>query len=88
MKELRIEDCGSRICGHRPASVFTSVPADFRGELVAAEASPKGYVELARASIQPAEDCPVPPALANGKLYCRTGKGALVCLDAGVSGVK
>jgi outer membrane protein assembly factor BamB len=51
------------------------------GELVAAAASPKAYEELARARVQPAEECPVPPALANGRLFCRTGKGRVVCLE-------
>ena len=50
------------------------------GELVIARASPKGYEELARARVQDKEQCPVPPSLAGGRIYCRTGKGYLRCL--------
>ena len=51
------------------------------GELAVARATPEAYRELARARIFPAEQCPVPPALANGRLYCRTGAGRVTCLD-------
>jgi len=51
------------------------------GELVIANATTRDYVELARARVQEPEECPVPPALANGHLYCRTGKGVLRCFD-------
>ena len=51
------------------------------GDLVIAAASTKAYEELVRARVQEAEQCPVPPTLVSGRLYCRTGKGALRCLD-------
>lgn len=51
------------------------------GDLVIANVSPKGYEELVRAGVTPAEECPVPPTLVDGRLYCRTGKGRVVCLD-------
>ena len=51
------------------------------GELVIVNASPKGYEEIVRARILPAEEVPVPPTLVDGRLYCRTGKGKVVCLN-------
>lgn len=51
------------------------------GELVIANATPKAYEELVRARVQDPESCPVPPTLVGGRLYCRTGKGLLRCLD-------
>jgi outer membrane protein assembly factor BamB len=51
------------------------------GDLVIANATPKAYEELARARVQEPEQCPVPPTLVGGRLYCRTGKGLLRCLD-------
>jgi hypothetical protein len=51
------------------------------GELVIADATPKAYQELGRARVQEPEECPVPPTFVNGRLYCRTGKGVLRCLD-------
>jgi outer membrane protein assembly factor BamB len=51
------------------------------GELVVAKVSPAKYDELCRVRVQDPEQCPVPPTLANGRLYCRTGGGVLRCLD-------
>lgn len=51
------------------------------GELVVAQASPKEYRELARAKLFGPQEVPVPPSLADGRLYCRTGDGLVVCLD-------
>ena len=53
------------------------------GALVVAAASPEAYTELARATVWPREKCSVPAALAAGRLYLRTGAGAVICLDAG-----
>jgi outer membrane protein assembly factor BamB len=51
------------------------------GELVVAEASPKAYLELARAKVFPSKSkswvCPV---LCSGRIYCRHGEN-VVCLD-------
>jgi outer membrane protein assembly factor BamB len=55
------------------------------GEVLVAEASPKGYKELARAKVvnDKCYECQsyACPVLANGRLYCRNGGGDLVCLD-------
>lgn len=50
------------------------------GELVIAEASPEGFKPLARAQVLGGR-CWTPPALAQGRIYCRNAKGALVCLE-------
>jgi len=57
-----------------------------RGELIVAEASPEKYIELARA--KPLDGNGffdsagyIPPTLANSRLYCRSPKGTLICLD-------
>lgn len=52
------------------------------GELVVAEASPDSYKELGRASL-PQGIYWAFPALANGRLYCRSNKGGVVCLKTG-----
>lgn len=51
------------------------------GDLVLARAAPDAYAEIARAHLFPPEECTVPPAFADGRLYCRTGAGRLLCLD-------
>lgn len=51
------------------------------GELVLARATPEAYSEIVCARLFSAEQCPVPPVLANGRLYCRNGAGHLICLD-------
>lgn len=50
------------------------------GELVVVEASPTAYKELARAQVTGGKVWS-PPVLANGRLYVRTAKGDVVCLD-------
>ncbi len=52
-----------------------------RGELVIAEAKPDRYAELARARVVSTGDCWTQPALANGRIYCRSHSGELVCVD-------
>ncbi|MEQ1851457.1 MAG: PQQ-binding-like beta-propeller repeat protein [Chthoniobacteraceae bacterium] len=52
------------------------------GELVLAEASPKGYAELGRKKILSGR-CWVQPALAHGRLYCRNNAGELVAFAVG-----
>ena len=53
---------------------------DEKGELVIADATPGGYRELARAKVLSGR-CWVMPVLANGRIYARTNKGEMVCLD-------
>lgn len=55
-----------------------------KGTLYIAEASPKGYNELARADISRGKKQVVfatPPVLCNGKIYCRNFWGDLICID-------
>ncbi len=56
------------------------VVLDEFGELVIADATPDDYRERARASILDGR-CWAMPVLANGRLYARTNKGEMVCLD-------
>lgn len=51
-----------------------------RGELLIVRATPSAYQELARAQIL-SGTCWTAPVLANGKLYCRSHEGDLVCAD-------
>jgi len=51
-----------------------------RGKLVIAEASPKGFEELASAQILQGK-CWTVPVLANGRIYARNADGQLVCVD-------
>jgi len=53
------------------------------GTLIVAEASPEGYREIARASVLKSR-CSAPPLLWHGRIYCRSNKGDLVCLDVSV----
>jgi outer membrane protein assembly factor BamB len=50
------------------------------GELVIADATPKGFKPLRRAKVL-AGMCWTAPVLANGRIYCRSAQGDLVCLD-------
>ena len=50
------------------------------GELVIADATPLGYHELARASVLD-DRCWAMPVIAHGRLYARTNKGEMVCVD-------
>ncbi len=50
------------------------------GKLVIAEASPDGFSELASAKLLSGL-CWTVPVLANGKIYCRSHKGDMVCVD-------
>lgn len=51
-----------------------------RGELVLAPANPQGFKPIARAQVLGGK-CWTPPALANGRIYCRNAAGTLVCVD-------
>jgi outer membrane protein assembly factor BamB len=53
-----------------------------KGELVIADASSKGFSAHSRAQIIAGGDtCWVNPVLANGRIYCRSNRGQLVCVD-------
>ncbi|MHC4401105.1 MAG: PQQ-binding-like beta-propeller repeat protein [Planctomycetota bacterium] len=56
------------------------VVLDEEGELVIADATPDGYRELARAKVLNSR-CWVMPVLARGRIYAKSNKGELVCLD-------
>lgn len=51
-----------------------------RGELIIAEAAPARFHALARAQVLGGK-CWAAPVLSNGRIYCRNGRGDLVCLD-------
>lgn len=51
-----------------------------RGDLIIAEASPDGFKRLARARVL-SGTCWTPPTLANGRIYCRSHEGNVVCVD-------
>ena len=51
-----------------------------RGELLVANPSPDGFKPIARAQVIGGK-CWSAPTLANGKIYCRTGPGDVVCVD-------
>jgi len=51
------------------------------GELALVRATPEAYAEIVHVRIFGPEPCTVPPSFANGRLYCRTGAGRLICLD-------
>ncbi len=51
-----------------------------RGTLYIAELSPKGFKEISSAKILKGK-CWAPPAFSDGKVYARTAKGDMVCID-------
>jgi hypothetical protein len=51
-----------------------------RGQLVIIQPTPQRYTPLAQAQVMRGT-CWTAPALANGRLYCRSHEGELVCLD-------
>ena len=51
-----------------------------KGDLAIAEASSESYKEIARAKVLSGL-CWTVPVLSNGKIYCRSHEGDLVCLD-------
>lgn len=50
------------------------------GELVLADASPTEFKQLARAAVLSGK-CWTAPTLANGRVYCRSADGDVVCVD-------
>ena len=53
------------------------------GELVVATPSPEAFKPLSRAKVLEGK-CWTTPVLANGRIYCRSAKGDLLCLDVKV----
>ncbi len=54
------------------------------GELVIAAADPSGYRELRRTQVfDQVGDTFTPPVLSNGRIYCRSYNGEVVCLVTG-----
>jgi outer membrane protein assembly factor BamB len=51
-----------------------------KGELFTAAVSPQSFTPISRAQVLGGR-CWTMPVLANGRLYCRNGRGDLVCLD-------
>jgi outer membrane protein assembly factor BamB len=51
-----------------------------KGELMTAEVSPEGFKPISRVQVLGGR-CWTVPVLANGRIYCRSAKGDLVCLD-------
>lgn len=51
-----------------------------KGELVAAQAAPDGYKEIARTKVL-GGTCWTAPVLSGGHIYCRNHDGDMVCLD-------
>ena len=68
---------GSLICADGKLLILSE-----KGELLLAAASPAGLEPLARAQILDPV-CWTPPALANGLLYAKNARGALVCVELG-----
>lgn len=58
------------------------------GELLIMEASEKGYKDLAQAKVVQTSSndrCWTAPVLTNGRIYVRTSKGNLVCVDVSIT---
>jgi outer membrane protein assembly factor BamB len=51
-----------------------------KGELIIAEPSPSEFKPIARAQVIGGK-CWTVPVLANGRIYCRSAQGSLVCVD-------
>ena len=67
-------------CGSLMAADGKLIVLSERGELIIARASPKGFVALARAQVVSGR-CWTVPVLAQGRIYCRSADGELVCVD-------
>ena len=74
----RMDGTGSLIAADGKLIVLTA-----KGDLVIVPASPNGYQELARAKVISEGKCWSAPVLANGRIYCRSNQGKLVCVDVG-----
>ena len=79
---------GQTIWSEKGFGVGTLTLADGRlivlgewGELVIAPATSDGFMATSRAQVLKGR-CWVNPVLANGRIYCRTNKGQVACVDA------
>jgi hypothetical protein len=54
---------------------------DGKGQLVVAEATPEGYRELSRQEVFEDGTSWSSPVLSHGRVYCRSSKGQMACLD-------
>jgi len=50
------------------------------GELIVCKAAPDAYQELSRARVG-SKSCWTPPTLAGGRIFCRSHRGKVVCVD-------
>lgn len=53
------------------------------GELIIADASPEAFQAHARAKVLEGGQCWTVPVIADGRIYCRSKTGQLVCVDVG-----
>ena len=51
------------------------------GDITLAAASPDGYKPLGTAKLLDSDECWIAPAIINGRLFCRSWEGELVCVD-------
>ncbi|MFT5154364.1 MAG: outer membrane protein assembly factor BamB, partial [Planctomycetota bacterium] len=54
---------------------------DGKGQVIVAEANPEEYVELSKQSVFEDGTAWSSPVLSGGRIYCRSSKGAMACLD-------
>jgi outer membrane protein assembly factor BamB len=52
-----------------------------KGELIILRATPEGFTELSRRKVLDGGQCWTDPVLVDGRIYCRSSRGELVCLD-------
>ncbi|MCD6405160.1 MAG: PQQ-like beta-propeller repeat protein [Planctomycetes bacterium] len=70
--------------GSLMAAVDKLIILNERGDLIIAEASPASYKEISRCkALTPKSSarCWTAPVLCNGRIYCRSNQGQLVCID-------
>ena len=67
-------------CGSLTAAAGKLIVLGERGELMVAPASPEKFRPTARAKVLDGK-CWTAPVLANGRIYCRSADGELVCVD-------
>ena len=51
------------------------------GDITLAAATPDGYKPFGSAQVLDSDECWVAPAIINGRLFCRSWEGELVCID-------
>jgi len=85
MKSGQVKWSAPMKCGAMIAAGDKLIVQAADGELVIAEASPAAYKELARARVLTGQ-CWTAPAIADGRIYCRSHAGTLVCLDPAQAG--